>query len=55
MSQETAVLQSDGKFTIGKPLKSVQSNPDTDNVIQISDDDEHSDKLKCKICKLISS
>lgn len=50
LSQENAVLQSDGTFK-------VQSNNDEslnmDNVIQISDDEENEDKdkLKCKICK----
>lgn len=51
LSQENAVLQSDGTFK-------VQSNNDessnTDNVIQISDDEENEnkDKLKCRICKV---
>lgn len=50
LSQENAVLQSDGTFK-------VQSNNDessnTDNVIQISDDEENEnkDKLKCRICE----
>ncbi|XP_068631227.1 uncharacterized protein [Battus philenor] len=53
LSQNKAVLQSDGKFMI-------QNSEDPDkpyepeNVIQISDDDENEDSniLKCKICDL---
>lgn len=49
LSQDKAVLQSDGKFKIQSSLSS-----DNDNVIQISDDDEEStDSLKCKICKYL--
>ncbi|XP_028168344.1 zinc finger protein 800 [Ostrinia furnacalis] len=46
MSKDKAILQNDGKFSV---LSSVPS--ETDNVIQISDDeDDNSDNLKCKIC-----
>ncbi|CAH2991731.1 unnamed protein product [Chilo suppressalis] len=47
LSQDKAVLQSDGKFKIQSNISS-----DTDNVIQISDDEENNSTniLKCKIC-----
>ncbi|CAH0763727.1 unnamed protein product [Diatraea saccharalis] len=47
LSQDQAVLQNDGKFKIQSSLLS-----DTDNVIQISDDDDNDgiNNLKCKIC-----
>lgn len=50
LSQENAVLQSDGTFKV-QSNNDVSSN--TDNVIQISDDEENEnkDKLKCRICK----
>ena len=46
LSQENAVLQNDGTLK-------VQSNTSTDNIIQISDDDENENTgaLKCKTCK----
>ncbi|CAH2244206.1 jg7442 [Pararge aegeria aegeria] len=59
LSQENAVLQSDGSFKVQSDVSfNVQSNDkveeDVDNVIQISDDDENeeSDILKCKLCDL---
>ncbi|XP_045765483.1 uncharacterized protein LOC123867482 isoform X2 [Maniola jurtina] len=60
LSQENAVLQSDGSFkvqssdTVSSDKATDSATLNTDNVIQISDDDdnEESDILKCKICDL---
>lgn len=47
LSQENAVLQSDGTFKVQS------NNVTTDNIIQISDDDENDNTgtLKCKTCE----
>ncbi|XP_046963607.1 uncharacterized protein LOC124532629 [Vanessa cardui] len=51
LSQENAILQSDGTFKV-QSNNNVSSN--VDNVIQISDDEENEDmdELKCRICDL---
>ncbi|CAH2105777.1 unnamed protein product [Euphydryas editha] len=51
LSQENAILQSDGTF---KVQSNNNESPNTDNVIQISDDEDIEDKdvLKCRICDL---
>ncbi|CAH2071249.1 unnamed protein product, partial [Iphiclides podalirius] len=54
LSQNKAVLQSDGKFTIQNSIGTKKSNAEHENVIQISDDDDNESNniLKCKICDL---
>lgn len=49
LSRDIAVLQSDGNFKVKSTV-----TEESDNVIQISDDEDNSDItniLKCKICK----
>ncbi|CAK1598816.1 unnamed protein product [Parnassius mnemosyne] len=54
LSQNNAILQSDGRFKILNSIGLNKSTSEQDNVIQISDDDENDDNndLKCKICDL---
>lgn len=53
LSQNKAVLQHDGKFTIQNSMETNITNGEHENVIQISDDDdnEETNSLKCRICE----